>query len=84
MRNINNDNSIKFRELKEANKLFTEKLDQLVGEQNLHPLIDLVSKFRLEILNQLIIKEKISSSKNNRKSMYDYLKKKTPEENFGQ
>lgn len=66
---INKENQIKFREL-------TEKLDQLIGEQNLHPLIDFVSKFRLEILNQLVIEEKIPSSINNWKSMYDYLKEK--------
>lgn len=50
------------------------KVDQLVGEINMHPLLDFVSKFRSKIIEQLVIEKKIPSNINNWNSMYNYLK----------
>jgi hypothetical protein len=48
-------------------------MDDLIGMNNLHPLLDFVSKFRIKIIEYLIRQGKIPDSCTNWDSMYNHL-----------
>jgi hypothetical protein len=52
-----------------------KKLDDLIGTNNLHPLLDFVSKFRIKIIEYLANQGTIPNSCTNWDSMYDHLAK---------
>ena len=62
-------------QMKTENNELKSKVDSLVGFVEIQPLLDLVSKFRTKIIQELINNKLIPNNLNEWSLMYDYLKK---------
>jgi len=65
-----------FNEIKKQNKEIANKINNLIGMENLYPLLEYVSKFRLQIVQELINDHKIPPSCSNWNDMYKHLEEK--------
>lgn len=66
----------KFDEFEKENKELSIKINNLTGMDNLYPLLEYVSKFRLQIVQGLINDQKIPNSCNDWNDMYKHLEEK--------